>query len=92
VIESLAAVVVTSFVLGDEVTTKLADVALTYSRIPFNAPPALSLTVPVIVLVKPTPVKATTVPTGAPTTIAVGNIEVIDGPATYSPSAKESCH
>jgi hypothetical protein len=70
-----------STVFGDAVSTKFMVVALTYETMPANVPPP-DVTVPVVVAVKPVPVKVTTVPTGAPTAMPVGVCEVITGPAT----------
>lgn len=64
-------------VVGVVVTTKFSCVALTF----WNTPATVEL-VPVVVGPKPVPVKATIVPTGAPTASATGAAVVMTGPAT----------
>lgn len=74
--------------LGEPVTTKSSVVALTYWQIPVSPVAAPAVTVQVVVGLKPVPVKATTVPTGAPTAMPVGEAEVMVGPATVKAFGK----
>jgi 2-methylaconitate cis-trans-isomerase PrpF len=85
--ESVGGVVAeTSAASGDAVTTKVADVALTYWNTPLSVPPC-EVMLPTAVLVKPVPVKVTTVPTGAPTAMSAGDCEMMTGPETVTPAA-----
>jgi hypothetical protein len=63
-------------------------VGLTYDSVPCNAPPAWSVTEPVVVLVNPVPVKTMVVPNGALTAVPVGDCETMSGPATDRAAGK----
>lgn len=81
-----------SAMVGEWVTTKFIEVALTYWNVPLRTPVFGGLTIttpPDEVLVKPVPVRATTVPMAAPTARAAGDADTIDGPSTVNALASE---
>jgi hypothetical protein len=80
-VDSFRLRVAVPWVVGEVVTVKVIEVALTYDRTPARPVPPVT-DAKVVVGLKPVPVKVTVVPYFVPTAIAAGVEDVTAGPAT----------